>query len=79
LGAVLEARNRRRLSAAARVVMCFGIREQTEQKAAALAALTSFEFFDSLTGGAIDENQANTMVLSLARKFLSTDTALTSL
>jgi AcrR family transcriptional regulator len=70
-GAVIEARNRRRLTAATRIVGRMGVRKQVEQRAATLAALTSFEFFDALTERSLDENQAAAMVLDLARKMLS--------
>jgi len=70
LGAVLRARNQRRLTAANRIVGRFGFREQAVEKAAALAALTSFEFFDTLAGDSLDEEQASAQVLALARKLL---------
>lgn len=72
LGAVLGARNRRRLGAAMRIVSRFGVREKMEQQAAALAALTSFEFFDTLAGDAFDAEQAKAQILDLARSLLST-------
>ena len=74
LGAVLEARNRRRFTAATRVVARFGVREKTEQRAAALAALTSFEFFDTLAVDELDAQQAEAQILDLARKLLATPT-----
>ncbi|HEY1964055.1 MAG TPA: TetR/AcrR family transcriptional regulator [Acidobacteriaceae bacterium] len=46
-GAVIEARNQRRLMAATRIVQRMGGADGA-QKAAMLAALTSFEFFDAL-------------------------------
>lgn len=70
LGAVLEARHQRRRRAATRIVGRMGIREQSEQKAATLAALSSFEFFDALAGEAIDEHKAGALILDLARKLL---------
>ena len=48
-GAVIEARNRRRLVAATRIVRKIGTTQKVEQLAAVLATLTSFEFFDVLT------------------------------
>jgi len=71
LGAVLQARNQRRLTAANRIVGRFGIRQQAVQKAAALSALTSFEFFDALSGDSLNEEQASAQVLELARKLLA--------
>jgi AcrR family transcriptional regulator len=71
LGAVLQARNQRRLTAANRIVGRFGIRQQAVQKAAALSALTSFEFFDALSGDSLNEEQASAQVLDLARKLLA--------
>jgi AcrR family transcriptional regulator len=70
-GAVIEARNRRRLTAATRIVSRMGVRKQVEQRAATLAALTSFEFFDALAERSLDENQAAAIVLDLARKMLT--------
>jgi AcrR family transcriptional regulator len=70
-GAVIEARNRRRLTAATRVVNRIGIRKKVEQQAATLAALTSFEFFDALAQSSLDENHAEAIVLDLARKMLA--------
>jgi AcrR family transcriptional regulator len=70
-GAVIEARNRRRLTAATRVVNRIGIRKKVEQQAATLAALTSFEFFDALAENSLDENHAQAIVLNLARKMLA--------
>jgi len=71
LGAVLQARNQRRLSAANRIVARFGVRERAAQKASALAALTSFEFFDALGGDSLNDEQAIAQILDLARKLLT--------
>lgn len=70
-GAVIEARNRRRLTAATRLVTRIGVREKVEQKAATLAALTSFEFFDALTENSPNEKQTAAIVLDLARRMLA--------
>ena len=70
-GAVIEARNRRRLTAATRIVSKMGVRRQMEQRAATLAALTSFEFFDALHESSLDGNHAAAIVLDLARKMLT--------
>jgi AcrR family transcriptional regulator len=70
-GAVIEARNRRRLMAATRIVGRTGIREGAEQRATTLAALTSFEFFDALAEEPLDERKAGEIVLDLARKLMS--------
>ncbi len=67
-GAVIEARDKRRLQAAMRIVGKMGIRGDIEERAAALTALTSFEFFDALAENALDEKRAQTVVLELARK-----------
>jgi AcrR family transcriptional regulator len=69
-GAVIEARNRRRLMAATRVVQRMGGEDGT-RKAAMLAALTSFEFFDALTENWGSETGAEAMVLRIARGALS--------
>ncbi len=68
-GAVLEARNRRRLQAATRIVGRT-VGAAAADKAAALAALTSFEFFDALAQDPIDAQRATSIVLDLARKLL---------
>jgi len=67
LGAVLEARNARRLMAATRIARLSGVRENVDQTAAALGALTSFEFYDALASGSVDETQAASIVLELAQ------------
>lgn len=69
-GEVIEARNRRRSMAASRIAGRFCKPEEVTRKAAALAALTSFEFFDALAQDAPGEPEANAMVLDLARKLL---------
>jgi AcrR family transcriptional regulator len=65
-GGVIEARNRRRLAAATRIVQRMA-GENGTQKAAMLAALTSFEFFDALAESCGSENEAESMVLRMAR------------
>jgi AcrR family transcriptional regulator len=69
-GEVIEARNRRRLMAATRIVQRMS-GEDSGQKTAMLAALTSFEFFDALAEGCGNEREAEAMVLRLARSALS--------
>lgn len=69
-GTVLEARNKRRVMAAARVVGRLGGDGDAKQKVAALAALTSFEFFDGLMEGGLDERRAEATILDMARKLL---------
>jgi AcrR family transcriptional regulator len=69
-GAVIEARNRRRLMAATRVMERTGAKE-VKQRAAMLAAVTSFEFFDALAESCGSEAQAEVMVLGVARASLS--------
>lgn len=69
-GAVIEARNRRRLMAATRIVDRSGGKNK-KQRAAMLAALTSFEFFDALVESYGAEAEAETMVLQLARSALT--------
>jgi AcrR family transcriptional regulator len=71
-GAVIEARNQRRLMAATRIVQRSGRGgSDAKQHAAMLAALTSFEFFDALAESCGSETEAETMVLGLARAALS--------
>jgi AcrR family transcriptional regulator len=73
-GAAVEARNRRRQAAAARVVdrMTSSSGEKDvrkkAQRIAALYALTSFEFFDALAESCGNAKNATETVLSLARK-----------
>jgi hypothetical protein len=67
---VIEARNRRRLMAATRIVQRMS-GEDSGQKTAMLAALTSFEFFDALAESCGNEAEAEAMVLRLARSALS--------
>jgi AcrR family transcriptional regulator len=69
-GGVIEARNRRRLMAATRIVQRMS-GEDSGQKTAMLAALTSFEFFDALAESCGNEAEAEAMVLRLARSALS--------
>jgi hypothetical protein len=70
-GAVIEARNQRRWMAATRIVDGSGRVGDTKQRAAMLAALTSFEFFDALAESCENEAEAEAMVLRLARSALS--------
>jgi AcrR family transcriptional regulator len=70
-GVVIEARNRRRLMAATRIVERLGRSNgDAKQRAATLAALTSFEFFDALAESCGSEAEAKAMVLGLARGVL---------
>jgi AcrR family transcriptional regulator len=71
LGAVLEARNRRRLMAATRIAGLSGAGSGVDQAAAALAAITSFEFYDALVGEAVDAEFAVATILELARHVLA--------
>jgi AcrR family transcriptional regulator len=70
-GAVIEARNRRRLVAATRIVRKMGTSRKVEQLAAVLATLTSFEFFDALTENCGGQSRVEAMVLELAQNALS--------
>jgi AcrR family transcriptional regulator len=70
-GAVMEARNKRRLMAATRIAERMG--HGDAQLAAMLAALTSFEFFDALAESGGSETEAEAMVLRLARAAFSAD------
>ncbi len=69
-GVVIEARNRRRLMAATRIVQRMSGDDEA-QKAAMLTALTSFEFFDALAESCGSEEEAMAMVLRMARSVLS--------
>jgi AcrR family transcriptional regulator len=66
-GTVIEARNGRRYGAARRIVSRMGAGDLSE-RASALTALTSFEFFDALAANLRDEKRAAALVLDLARK-----------
>jgi AcrR family transcriptional regulator len=65
-GAVVEARNRRRQHAAGRVIERLGRTESQDR--AALYAMTSFEFFDSLAESCGDVEAAGREVLELVKK-----------
>lgn len=69
--AVIAARNQRRSMAATRIVSRFNIRTEAKQKAAALAALTSFEFFDNLMESLLDERRVAASILELAQRLLA--------
>ena len=69
-GVVIDARSRRRLMAATRIVQRMS-GDDGAQKAAMLAALTSFEFFDALAESSGSEDEALAMVLRMARGVLS--------
>jgi AcrR family transcriptional regulator len=70
-GAVIAARNARRLGAATRIVRKIGVPREVKQAAAVLAALTSFEFFDAMAENCGDERQVEAMVVELAQGALS--------
>lgn len=69
--AVLEARNQRRLAGATRIVQRMGVGRDAAERAAVLAALTSFEFYDALAQTCIGQDEAEAAVLDLARRSLS--------
>jgi AcrR family transcriptional regulator len=69
-GTVIEARNQRRLMAATRIAERAGGGD-IKQRAAMLAGLTSFEFFDALAESSGSETEAEAMVLRLARAAVS--------
>jgi AcrR family transcriptional regulator len=70
-GSVIEARNRRRLVAATRIVRKMGTHQNVAQLAAVLATLSSFEFFDALAENCGCERQVEAIVLELAQNALS--------
>jgi AcrR family transcriptional regulator len=69
-GEVIDARNKRRLMAATRIASRSCKAGEIEPSASVLAALTSFEFFDALGQGAVDDQRAAAIILDLARKLL---------
>jgi AcrR family transcriptional regulator len=70
-GTVIDSRNRRRFVAARRIVRQIGVVHEAEPRAAALAALTSFEFFDALAEHCGDERVIEARVLELAQSAVS--------
>jgi AcrR family transcriptional regulator len=70
-GSVIDDRNSRRFRAAMRIVTAFGLREKAKQRAAALNALTSFEFFDALADNLQDDIRTQDTVLELARSLVA--------
>jgi AcrR family transcriptional regulator len=70
-GAVIAARNRRRLMAATRIAQKMSAEHEAKQRGAVLAALTSFEFFDAVAESCGDERQVGVIVLKLAQNSLS--------
>jgi len=76
-GAAVEARNRRRQAAAARIVSMFDranparITQDQSQRAITLWALTSFEFFDALTEATGSQEEATRLVHEQASKALT--------
>lgn len=75
-GTAVEARNQRRMRAAARVVDLLDRRngastpEDRKRRSAALYALTSFEFFDALAEGCGTPDEAASLIAALAKKAL---------
>lgn len=67
-GAVLAARNQRRLGAAMRIAGRFCKANELEERAAVLMSLTSFELFDAVVENLPDEKQGARVILELARK-----------
>jgi AcrR family transcriptional regulator len=70
-GAVIQARNQRRFMAASRIVRKMGVGQEFEQRAAILAGLTSFEFFDALAANCGGAREVDAIVLELAQNALS--------
>lgn len=77
-GLAVDSRNRRRKMASMRIVERLGNRgtrngdEESKQRAAALYALTSFEFFDALTEVYGDTDAAASSVLKLVKTTVAT-------
>lgn len=74
-GKAIEARNQRRLMAAARVIERLGDRAPgpRPEKVACLVALTSFEFFDALAESSGNVEAAQKLLLELVRRVLLKD------
>src|SRR5205807_1097232 len=76
-GAAVEARNRRRQAAAARIVSMFDranparITQDQSPRAITLWALTSFEFFDALTEATGSQEEATRLVHEQGSKALT--------
>jgi AcrR family transcriptional regulator len=72
-GEAVAARNQRRKGAAARVVGLLdkgGTRKDAQQRAEALYALTSFEFYDALVDACGDEEEAGRMLRAVVERAL---------
>lgn len=69
--AVIQARNHRRYTAALRIVGQISSDQDVQEQAAALTALTSFEFFDALSENFPSEQRATGIVLEMARKLFA--------
>ena len=70
-GSVIQERNSRRFRAAMRIVSRLGCGEDAKERAAALTAITSFEFLDALAENLANEKQAIAVVLEVARKLFA--------
>lgn len=71
-GQILQARNQRRQGAALRIAKQFKQGHEAEGAAAAIAALTSFEFYDALVEYGRSEQEAEAAILKLAATALRT-------
>jgi AcrR family transcriptional regulator len=65
-GALMVARNERRRGAAERIARKWGNGSDATEAAAALAALTSFEFYDAMAQGGITSAQAEAIIRKMA-------------
>jgi AcrR family transcriptional regulator len=65
-GEIIAARNQRRYGAAARIVKRLKSGRDATDAVAALAALTSFEFYDALAQSGSSDSEAEAIVLKLA-------------
>jgi AcrR family transcriptional regulator len=73
-GAVVDARNRRRQTAAARVIQMLGRHnggQDAAQRSTTLYALTSFEFFDALSEGCGNLDESARLLLAIVEKALN--------
>jgi hypothetical protein len=59
-----------------RIVSKLGCREDAKERAAALTALTSFEFFDALAENLPREKQAIAVVLEMGRRLFAASIAM---
>jgi len=69
-GAVIADRNSQRLRAAMCIVSRLSLTDGAKERAAGLAGLTSFEFYDALAENLAEEKQVIAVILGLSQKLI---------